>query len=121
VDWPRAERALGSALSADYKQLVETSGDGIFDETIWLLVPDSAFDECDLHAQTMERDEILGTLWEFEDKSVGLLETGVRVLPSVGGAHRNSASGVLRLLCDVPTPTKHRFATAGQTLGITRQ
>lgn len=68
VDWAQAERALGAALPADYKQLVETYGDGIFDDTIWLLVPDSAFSECDLHAQTTERDEILADLWEFEAK-----------------------------------------------------
>lgn len=38
-DWARTERALGTALPADCKRLVETYGDGIFDETIWLLVP----------------------------------------------------------------------------------
>ncbi|CAM5700953.1 Knr4/Smi1-like domain-containing protein OS=Streptomyces griseomycini OX=66895 GN=FHS37_005303 PE=4 SV=1 [Streptomyces griseomycini] len=45
VDWAQAERALGTALPTDYKQLVETYGDGIFDETIWLLVPGSAHDD----------------------------------------------------------------------------
>jgi len=81
VDWTQAECALGTALPADYKQLVETYGDGIFDETIWLLVPDSAYDDCDLHTQTTERDEILADLWEFEDKPAGLQEAGARVLP----------------------------------------
>lgn len=82
VDWTRAERVLGAALPADYKQLVETYGDGIFDDTIWLLVPDSAYGECDLHAQTTERDEILADLWEMgEEKPAGLLEAGARVLP----------------------------------------
>ncbi|MER6254673.1 hypothetical protein ABT224_25285 [Streptomyces sp. NPDC001584] len=81
VDWAQAERALGAALPADYKQLVETYGDGLFDETIWLLVPDSAYDDCDLHAQTAERDEILTGLWEFEAKPAGLLEAGARVVP----------------------------------------
>ncbi|WP_240957143.1 SMI1/KNR4 family protein [Streptomyces chilikensis] len=81
VDWGRAERALGTALPADYKQLVETYGDGVFDETVWLLVPDSAHDDCDLHAQARERDEILTGLWEFEDKPAGLREAGARVLP----------------------------------------
>ncbi|WP_405527092.1 SMI1/KNR4 family protein [Streptomyces avidinii] len=81
VDWVQAERALGAALPTDYKQLVETYGDGIFDETIWLLVPESAHSDCDLHAQTTERDEILADLWEFEAKPAGLLEAGARVLP----------------------------------------
>ncbi|MEU6707626.1 hypothetical protein [Streptomyces wuyuanensis] len=82
VDWPRAERALGTALPADYRRLVEAYGAGIFDETIWLLVPGSAHDDCDLHAQTAERDEILAGLWDMgEEKPAGLLESGARVLP----------------------------------------
>ncbi len=82
VDWARAERALGASLPADYKKLVETYGDGVFDETIWLLVPDSAYDKCNLRAQTTERNEILAGLWEVgEEKPAGLLETGARVLP----------------------------------------
>ncbi|MEV7401889.1 hypothetical protein AB0N93_16040 [Streptomyces sp. NPDC091267] len=81
VDWAQFERALGLALPDDYKRLVETYGDGTFDETVWLLVPDSAYDDCDLLAQTAERDETLAGLWEFEDKPVGLQEPGARVLP----------------------------------------
>ncbi|MFD0141332.1 MULTISPECIES: SMI1/KNR4 family protein [unclassified Streptomyces] len=81
VDWARAERALGTALPADYKRLVGTYGDGIFTDTIWLLVPGSAYDDCDLYAQAAERDEILAGLWEFEAKPVELLEPGARVLP----------------------------------------
>ncbi|MER6523022.1 hypothetical protein ABT246_40185 [Streptomyces sp. NPDC001553] len=81
MDGAQAERALGAALPVDYKQLVETYGDGIFDDTIWLLVPDSAHNDCDPHAQTTERNEILASLWEFEAKPAGLLETGARVLP----------------------------------------
>ncbi|MET7732103.1 hypothetical protein ABZT02_12140 [Streptomyces sp. NPDC005402] len=81
VDWAQAERDLGAALPTDYKQLVETYGDGLFHQTIWLLVPDSAYDDCNLHAQARERDEILAGLWEFEDKPAGLREAGARVLP----------------------------------------
>ncbi|MFI1422902.1 hypothetical protein ACH4VX_34060 [Streptomyces sp. NPDC020731] len=81
MDWAQAENAPGTNLPAGYKQLVEAYGDGIFDETIRLLVPDSAYDDCDLHAQTTERDEILTDLWEFEDKPAGLREAGTRVLP----------------------------------------
>ncbi|MFI8387736.1 hypothetical protein [Streptomyces sp. NPDC085540] len=81
VDWAQAERTLGVALPTDYKRLVETYGDGLFDDTLWLLVPHSAHNDCDLYAQTMERDEILANLWEFEAKPAGLLEAGARVLP----------------------------------------
>ncbi|WP_202035841.1 SMI1/KNR4 family protein [Streptomyces mexicanus] len=81
VDWPEAERTLGTAVPADYKQLVETYGDGLFDETIWLLVPDSAYDDCDLHAQAAQREEILADLWESEDKPAALQEAGAKVLP----------------------------------------
>ncbi|MFE8991258.1 SMI1/KNR4 family protein [Streptomyces collinus] len=81
VDWALAESDLGTALPADYKQLVEIYGDGIFDETIWLLAPYSAYDDCDLHAQRTEREEILADLWEFEDKPAGLQEAGAWVLP----------------------------------------
>ncbi|MCX5583313.1 SMI1/KNR4 family protein [Streptomyces erythrochromogenes] len=82
VDWARAEQSLGTALPADYKRLVEAYGDGVFDETLWLLVPDSAYAECDLHAQRAERDDILADLWESgEKKPAALLEAGARVLP----------------------------------------
>lgn len=82
VDWARAERDLGTALPADYKRLVETYGAGIFDDTVWLLVPGSPYGDCDLHAQTTERDEILADLWEAgEEKPDGLREAGARVLP----------------------------------------
>ncbi|MFI2200518.1 hypothetical protein ACH47Z_06995 [Streptomyces sp. NPDC020192] len=82
VDWAEAERALGTALPADYKQLVERYGDGLFDETVWLLVPDSAHGDRDLHAQTAERAEILAGLWDMgEESPAQLLEPGARVLP----------------------------------------
>ncbi|MFE1363016.1 hypothetical protein ACFW84_02065 [Streptomyces anulatus] len=82
VDWAQAERGLGTALPADYKQLVETYGVGVFDETIWLLVPDSAYDTGNLRAQTTERDGVLAGLWEAgEEKPAGLREAGARILP----------------------------------------
>ncbi|NEB37360.1 SMI1/KNR4 family protein [Streptomyces sp. SID14515] len=82
MDWAQAEHALGTALPADYKQLVETYGDGVFDETIWLLVPDSIHDAFNLRVQATERDGVLAGLWEVgEEKPVGLLEAGARILP----------------------------------------
>ncbi|SEB64882.1 SMI1/KNR4 family protein [Streptomyces sp. TLI_105] len=166
VDWGQAERSLGTALPADYKQLVDTYGDGIFDDTIWLLVPDSAYDDCDLHAQATERAEILTDLWEFEAKPAELLEAGARVVPWAfeegTGAflywltrpgqqpdewtvlynegrgplwehHDMGCSAFLWAaltgtadtayfgsLHEAPKPTRHRFATADQTLGVSR-
>ncbi|WP_325100008.1 hypothetical protein [Streptomyces sp. GMY02] len=82
VDWAAVEDALGTALPADYKGLVDTYGGGVFDGTVWLLVPDSAYDDCDLHAQAAERGEILADLWEAgEERPDGLTEAGARVLP----------------------------------------
>ncbi|MFE0424904.1 hypothetical protein [Streptomyces sp. NPDC058953] len=82
VDWARTERALGTALPADYKRLAETYGDGVFDETFWLLAPGSAHDDCDLAVQVKERDEILAGLWELgEDRPACLLEPDARVVP----------------------------------------
>lgn len=82
MDWVRAERVLGTALPADYKRLVETYGAGMFDETVRLLVPDSAHAKCDLRAQATERDETLAGLWEVgEDKPAGLLGAGARIVP----------------------------------------
>ncbi|MFF1921903.1 hypothetical protein ACFVW8_15185 [Streptomyces sp. NPDC058221] len=81
-DWVQAECALGTTLPADYKQLVETYGAGVFDETVWLLVPGSADTELDLCAQATERIETLAGLWEAgEEKPDGLLETGARIVP----------------------------------------
>jgi hypothetical protein len=82
VDWAQAEGALGTALPADYKQLVEKYGAGFFDETVALLAPDCAFAKCDLLAQATERDGVLAGLWEVgEEKPPGLLEAGARILP----------------------------------------
>ncbi|MEV6104678.1 SMI1/KNR4 family protein [Streptomyces sp. NPDC051940] len=41
VDWPAIEAELGTALPADYKQLVERFGDGAFDGFLDLLLPDA--------------------------------------------------------------------------------
>lgn len=82
VDRARTGRALGTALPADYKRLVEAYGDGIFDETIWLLAPCSSYDDCDLSARTTERDEALTGRSEMEEEEpAGLTEVGARVLP----------------------------------------
>ncbi|MFD5769555.1 SMI1/KNR4 family protein [Streptomyces sp. NPDC127049] len=82
VDWARAERALGVPLPADYKRLVETYGQGVFTETVWLLAPGAAEADLDLVAQTAERDEILESLWDIgEERPEELGEPGARVVP----------------------------------------
>ncbi|MEV7793338.1 SMI1/KNR4 family protein [Streptomyces sp. NPDC087512] len=82
VDWAEAERALGTTLPSDYKRLVATYGAGVFDETVWLLVPGSAQDDCDLLARTAEQDGTLARLWGAgEERPDCLLEEGARVLP----------------------------------------
>ncbi|MFF5426287.1 MULTISPECIES: hypothetical protein [unclassified Streptomyces] len=82
VDWDGVERAVGTALPADYKQLVATYGAGVFDGTVWLLVPDSAHPDCDLRTWWAERDETLAGLWALgEPKPTVLREPGAMVLP----------------------------------------
>ncbi|KPC78366.1 SMI1/KNR4 family protein [Streptomyces sp. NRRL S-4] len=80
-DWPAAERELGTTLPTDYRQLVETYGGGIFDETLWLLDPACPDDDYHLLAQAVRRAEILERLWEFEARPVQLEEPGTKVLP----------------------------------------
>ncbi|MDX2560400.1 SMI1/KNR4 family protein [Streptomyces sp. TX20-6-3] len=82
VRWAVAEEALGTALPADYKRLVETYGGGVFAGTIWLLAPDCPDPMYDLVAQTAERDEILADLWEAGEKRPAEVEEGdVRLVP----------------------------------------
>ncbi|WP_433221377.1 hypothetical protein [Microtetraspora malaysiensis] len=84
--WESVENELGTPLPADYKQLADIYGAGIFDEEIWLLEPG-----CDPHeiydlnlvSVAKERDEVLAYFWklEFEDKPAELREDRARVLP----------------------------------------
>ncbi|MEV3947616.1 SMI1/KNR4 family protein [Streptomyces halstedii] len=80
-DWPAVERALGTALPTDYRQLVETYGGGVFDETIWLLDPACPDEDYELLAQAAEKAETLKKLWEVEPRPAQLQESGTEVLP----------------------------------------
>ncbi|MFE6976433.1 hypothetical protein [Streptomyces sp. NPDC057682] len=81
-DWAAAEKRLGTGLPEDYKRLVEAYGDGLFDETIWLLSPEATADLSNLHEQRTERDGVLESLWLMdEEKPDGLLEEGAYVIP----------------------------------------
>ncbi|MFE4328775.1 SMI1/KNR4 family protein [Streptomyces sp. NPDC056831] len=82
VKWSTAEEALGTALPADYKRLVEIYGGGLFAGILWLLEPGCPDAMYDLVAQTAEREEILAELWEAgEDKPSELHEGNARLVP----------------------------------------
>jgi len=80
-DWAGAERQLGTLLPEDYKELVETYGGGVFDETIWLLDPECPDEDYNLLDQAQEREEVLADLWQTEAKPAELQNPGVQVLP----------------------------------------
>ncbi|MFE7776710.1 SMI1/KNR4 family protein [Streptomyces sp. NPDC057445] len=81
--WPEVETRLGTVLPEDFKDLVDTYGGGVFDETIWVLEPDCADRDYDLLAIKEERAEILGRLWEIgpEPRPVQLEAAGAGLLP----------------------------------------
>ncbi|MET9346153.1 SMI1/KNR4 family protein [Streptomyces termitum] len=83
MDRAGTEAALGTALPADYRRLVETYGCGVFDETVRLLVPGADRPDHDLLPQTAEREEILRSLWDFADEEppAELAEPGSRLVP----------------------------------------
>ncbi|MET9802199.1 SMI1/KNR4 family protein [Streptomyces sp. NPDC006368] len=82
VTWSPVEHALGTRLPNDYKQLIETYGGGIFDETIWVLEPDCVDEDYDLVAQTRECADVLAELWSTgEPKPAELHPAGARAIP----------------------------------------
>lgn len=80
-DWPSAEQALGTPLPDDYKELVETYGGGVFDETVWLLDPACPDEDYELVAAAAERAEVLANLWQTEPIPAEIQDTGARVIP----------------------------------------
>ncbi|MBC2874441.1 MULTISPECIES: SMI1/KNR4 family protein [Streptomyces] len=88
-DWSGVEARLGSALPADYRQLVDLYGGGFFafpddcrDQEIRLLAPGQEEPHNDLVAQSAERAEILADLWEQgEPRPAELRAAGSAVLP----------------------------------------
>ncbi|MGV9338135.1 SMI1/KNR4 family protein [Streptomyces sp. NPDC003688] len=82
VEWADVERTLGIPLPADYKQLVQTYGGGLFVDLIWLLEPGCPEAMYDLVAQTTDREEILTELWAAgERRPPELDEDGARLVP----------------------------------------
>ncbi|WP_371614232.1 SMI1/KNR4 family protein [Streptomyces sp. NBC_00454] len=82
VAWDAVEAALGIALPADYKRLVETYGGGQFAGTLWLLEPGCPEEMYDLVAQTAEREETLADLWDAGEAEPPELHDGAaRLVP----------------------------------------
>jgi hypothetical protein len=54
--WPEVEKAMGTALPPDYKDLVATYGSGLFDEVLWLFNPFAPAGDGNL---VSERDRVL--------------------------------------------------------------
>ncbi|MFE4255290.1 SMI1/KNR4 family protein [Streptomyces sp. NPDC056910] len=72
-DWNAAESTLQTALPADYKELIEAYGGGGFiDGYLLLLEPGCRNDVYDLIKISAEREEANDSLWQYEDKPVGL-------------------------------------------------
>ncbi|MFI6415304.1 SMI1/KNR4 family protein [Streptomyces sp. NPDC050585] len=80
-DWRSVEQALGTPLPNDYKELTETYGGGVFDETIWLLDPACPDEDYELVATTAERAEVLVNLWQTEPIPREIRDTDARVIP----------------------------------------
>ncbi|MFC8765752.1 SMI1/KNR4 family protein, partial [Streptomyces sp. NPDC057193] len=77
-----ADGAARLALPQDYKDLIDTYGGGVFDETIWILEPDCADQDYDLVAVAAEQAEVLENLWGGgEPKPAELAADGTNVLP----------------------------------------
>lgn len=82
-DWAAAEQQLGARLPADYKELAETFGPGMFGEWLWLMLPtgDGKYGE-DLLAtwsRNLAHDTAGSAMWEpygLHPKPGGLLEWG---------------------------------------------
>ncbi|MER5357758.1 SMI1/KNR4 family protein [Streptomyces sp. NPDC002785] len=81
--WPEIEARLGTALPEDFKDLVDTYGGGVFDETIWILEPDCPSRDYNLLAMKDERAEVLARLWEIgpEPRPEQLAAEGTGLLP----------------------------------------
>ncbi|MFB6627036.1 SMI1/KNR4 family protein [Streptomyces sp. NPDC056374] len=81
--WAEIEERLGGALPEDFRDLVDTYGGGVFDETIWILEPDCAEPGYDLLAVKEERAEVLARLWEIgpEPRPEQLEAAGAGLLP----------------------------------------
>ncbi|MGW2324374.1 SMI1/KNR4 family protein [Streptomyces sp. NPDC001700] len=77
------ERQLATALPDDYKELVQTYGGGVFNETIWLLDPECPVEDYNLLSLVAERAEVLSNLWDGgEPKPAELAsEEGARLIP----------------------------------------
>lgn len=80
VDWEETARTLGTALPADYRNLIEGYGGGQFDQYLWLLEPASRR-LYNLTRVAEEREEALEYLWNMGEAKPALLDaSGVRAI-----------------------------------------
>jgi hypothetical protein len=95
-DWGAVEQQLGTPLPDDYKELVDTYGGGVFDESVWLLEPGCPRPRYDLIAMDAECRESLQLLWDRGEPRPAVLEQeGVRLIP---WAYEDEGGEVLYLL-----------------------
>lgn len=60
--WDSVEAQLGTVLPSDYKNLVSSYGDGIFDEFLWIYTPFTPHREANLiHASKVDREVLMET------------------------------------------------------------
>ncbi|MGJ7414460.1 SMI1/KNR4 family protein [Streptomyces cinereoruber] len=79
-DWTAIERALGTGLPADYKELVRVYGGGDWDDYLYVLEPGCPNRHYDLLTWAEQQAEDLEDLWVYEERPAEL-EEGARVVP----------------------------------------
>ncbi|MHC5902907.1 SMI1/KNR4 family protein [Streptomyces sp. S6] len=95
-DWAVVEAQLGTELPQDYKDLVDTYGGGLFDDSVWLLEPGCARPRHDLISMDAECSETLRLLWgRGEPRPAELAQEGARLIP---WAYEDEGGEVLYLL-----------------------
>ncbi|MEV5607268.1 hypothetical protein [Streptomyces sp. NPDC052225] len=62
--WAAVEEQLGAELPQDYKELVDTYGSGLFDDSVGLLEPGCPRPRYDLISMDVQCRESLQQLWE---------------------------------------------------------
>ena len=83
ADWAEVQAALGIALPADYRRLIDEFGGGYIDDYLYLLEPRCRNPYYDLGEVASERVEALEDLWHRGEERPDELaqETGARVFP----------------------------------------
>lgn len=81
-DWSHVASALGvDGLPADYTELADRYGGGLFDHYLALLHPGCESPDYNLHTIARQQAQALPELWKFEPKPPQLETPGNRVVP----------------------------------------